>query len=252
VPDERDRFADLGPGEEAGRPGDEAAPPGDECPPRKSAAQRLQEMDEREPEPRPREPRGLPRPAGRYGWVVGIAFIVVVIVAGANALRNSGEGYRGVPAGELLPPFAAPLAVGGPDENDVNLSPSDACDVRGPGVFNLCDVRSRRAIALTFVANASRGCEDQLDRVQAIRREFPTIEFVGVISRRDGDQAEKLARSHGWQFPVIYDRDAGLFNNYGIGDCPTTVFARKGGVVNRSVRGNLGVTRLRRELTEIR
>jgi hypothetical protein len=48
------------------------------------------------------------------------------------------------------------------------------------------------------------------------------------------------------------DRDAQLFNLYGIGDCPTTVFARKGGVTNRSVRGELDTARLRAELAEIR
>jgi peroxiredoxin len=235
VPDERDdRFADLGPERE-----------------KKSAAERFAELDEREPEPKPRRPREPARPAGRYGWVVGIAFVIVVIVAGANALRNSGEGYRGVPAGELLPPFAAPLAVGGPDDKDVNIAPKDACDVRGPGVFNVCDLRAEKPIAMTFVANATRGCGDQLDRIERIRTEFPGVAFVGVVSRRDRDEVEGLVREKGLDFQVVVDRDAALFNLYGIGDCPTTVFARRGGVTNRSVRGKLDERRLRAELSAI-
>ena len=230
-----DRFADLGPDE----------------PKRKSAAERFAELDERDPEPEPRKPREPPRPSGRYGWVVGVAFMIVVIVAGANALRNSGEGYQGVPAGELMPPFAAPLAIGGPDDKDANLSPDDACDVRGPGVFNVCDVRAKQPVAMTFVANTGRGCGEQLGRIEAIRREFPQIAFVGVISRRDRKDAEKLVRENGWNFPVAVDRDAQLFNLYGIGDCPTTVFARRGGIVNRSVRGKLDAARLRAELRAI-
>ena len=47
------------------------------------------------------------------------------------------------------------------------------------------------------------------------------------------------------------DEDLALFNLYGIGDCPTTVFARRGGIANRSVRGKLDGPRLRRELREI-
>jgi hypothetical protein len=230
VPD--DRFADLGPE-------------------RKSAAERFQELDERSPEPEPRRPREPPRPGGRYGWVVGVAFVIVVIVAGANALRNSGEGYQGVPAGELLPPFAAPLAVGGPDGKDVNIAPGQACEVRGPGVFNICDERTKRPLAMTFVANASQGCEDQLDRVEAVRREFPAIGFVGVISRRDRAEVERLARENRWGFPIVVDRDAALFNLYGIGDCPTTVFARRGGISNASLRGRLDGARLRAELRKI-
>lgn len=228
-----DRFADLG-----------AKP--------RSAAERFQELDEREPEPKPRQPSGPPRPGSRYGWVVGIAFVIAISIGMINLIGNAGEGYRGVPEGEPLPPFAAPLAIGGPDGKDANLDPDDACDVRGPGVFNVCDLRAKRPIAMTFVANATRGCGDQLDRVEQIRRQFPTVAFVGVISRRERDEAEDIVRANGWNFPVVVDRDAQLFNLYGIGDCPTTIFARSGGVTNRSVRGELGAARLRTELTQIR
>ena len=233
-----DRFADLGPEPGKGK--------------RKSAAERFAELDERSPEPKPKPPREPARPGGRYGWVVGVAFVIVVIVAGANALRNSGEGYRGVPPGEVLPPFAAPLAIGGPDDKDANIAPETACDVRGPGVFNVCDARRERPIAMTFVANATQDCEDQLDRVEQVRRDFPQVAFVGIVSKRDRDDVEGLVRKNGWGFPVVVDRDLALFNLYGIGDCPTTVFARRGGVANRSVRGELDVARLRRELSEIR
>jgi hypothetical protein len=234
-----DRFADLGPER------------------KQSAAERFEELDRRDPEPPPKRPPEPARPGGRYGWVVGVAFILVVIVAGANALRNSGEGYRGVPAGEVLPPFAAPLAIGGPDDKDVNIARRKsgdvpaACDVRGPGVFNLCDLRSQKPIAMTFVANASQGCDDQLDRVEHVRRDFPTVAFVGVISRRERDEAEERVRANGWNFPVVVDRDAQLFNLYGIGDCPTTIFARRGGKVARSRLGELSEQQLRAELRAI-
>jgi hypothetical protein len=234
VPD--DRFADLGGPDEK----------------RKSAAERFAELDERSPEPKPKPPPEPARPGGRYGWVVGVAFVIVVVVAGANALRNSGEGYQGVPAGETLPPFAAPLAIGGPDGKDVNIAPKDACDVRGPGVFNVCDTRRDRPIAMTFVANATQGCDDQLDRIERVRREFPRVAFVGVVSKRKRAEVEELVRANGWNFQVVVDQDLALFNLYGIGDCPTTVFARRGGVANRSVRGKIDLARLRRELNEIR
>ena len=228
-----DRFADLGPDR------------------KKSAAERFAELDERSPEPEPRKPPEPPRPGGRYGWVVGVAFMIVVVVAGANALRNSGEGYQGVPAGERLPPFAAPLAIGGPDGKDVNIAPGKACDVRGPGVFNACDERARRPLVMTFVANATQGCENQLDRVEAVRREFPQIAFVGVISKRERPDVERLVRSKGWGFPVVVDRDLALFNLYGIGDCPTTILARRGGETEASLRGRLDPARLRAELRKI-
>ena len=227
-----DRFADLGPE-------------------RKSAAQRFQELDESNPEQEPRKPREPPRPGGRYGWVVGVAFVIVIAIGLINLIPNAGKGYRGVPAGELLPPFAAPLAVGGPDDKVVNIAPSKACSVRGAGVFNVCTERARRPLAFTFVANAKQGCEEQLNRVESVRREFPQVGFVGVVSKRDRSEVERLARERGWGFPIVVDGDAALFNLYGIGDCPTTIFARRGGIANASVRGRLDPARLRAELRKI-
>ena len=226
-----DRFADLGAGE----------------PDRRSAAERFEELDEREPEPQPKPPEPT-RPGGRYTWVVGIAFVIALIVAGSNALRHSGAGYRGVPAGKVLAPFAAPLATSNHD-NDANIQPRAggghpaACSVRLAGVANLCELR-RRPLVITFVATGGAGCADQLDRVERVRRTFTKVNFRGVISRRSLTEARKLVRTHRWSFPVALDRDAAVFNLYGIGDCPTTVFARKGGISAGTRRGDLSVARL--------
>jgi AhpC/TSA family protein len=226
-----DRFGDLG----ADRP--------------KSAAERFQELDERDPEPQDRKP-GPPRPAGaRYGWVIGIAFVIVIGVGLINLIPNQGAGYRGVPAGEPLPDFATPV-VGGADK-DANLQQEEAngvpaaCAVQLPEVLNICDLRRERPIVMTFVANATRGCEAQLDRVERVWRSFPAIAFVGVISKRDQPEAEDIVKKHRWGFTIALDRDAQLFNAYGIGDCPTTVFAFKGGKVLNSRRGGLSEPDLR-------
>ena len=226
-----DRFADLGAREVRGR----------------TAAERFEELDERDPEPQPAPPKP-PRPSSAYAWVVGIVFVLAVIVAGANALRHSGAGYRGIPAGKRLAPFAAPLATSNHD-NDANIQPRTggghpaACSVHLAGVVNLCDLRSA-PLVLTFVATGGSGCNEQLDHVNRVRRSFPGVRFVGVISRTSLSDAGKMVRSHGWGFPVALDRDAAVFNLYGIGDCPTTIFARRGGISAGTRRGNLSDARL--------
>ena len=58
------------------------------------------------------QPGPPPRPRGRYMWVVGVAFVIVVAVAGLNAVRHSGGGLRGPAVGSTLPEFAAALASG--------------------------------------------------------------------------------------------------------------------------------------------
>jgi len=230
-----DRFADLGPGEED----------------RRSAAEKLQELDEREPEPQPGPPQP-PRPASSYAWVVGIAFVLAIIVAGANALRHSGAGYRGIPAGRRLAPFAAPLATSD-HNNDANIQPRAggghpaACSVHLSGVVNLCDLRAR-PLVLTFVATGGSGCDSQLDRVERVRRSFPGVGFAGVISRKSLADARNMVVSHGWGFPVALDRDAAVFNLYGIGDCPTTIFARRGGISAGTRRGALSDAQLAAEI----
>jgi hypothetical protein len=50
---------------------------------------------------------------------------------------------------------------------------------------------------------------------------------------------------------VALDRDGQLLNLYGIGDCPTTVFAKRGGVSAGSRRPAIGVARLRASVTAL-
>jgi AhpC/TSA family len=248
-PESEDRFADLGPG----RPADDTGEGGGaDAPPRpgRSAAERFAELDEREPEPGPPPPPRPSRPAGRYTWVVGIAFVLALIVAGANALRHAGQGDRGILAGKRLPPFAAPLATSN-HNNDVNLKRNPvggkpaACEVRLAGVLNSCEL-TRRPLVLSFVANGGNGCDSQLDRVQRVARAFPQINFAGVISKTSLADAASSTRRHGWTFPVLLDRDAGLFNTYAIGDCPTTIFSHAGGISAGTRRSNLSEAQLRR------
>src|SRR5438045_5638031 len=100
-----DRFGDLG-GEERKRP---------------SAAELLAAGDEAElAAERKLEQSQAPRPSSAYSWVVGVAFLLLIIVVGINSLPNAGEGLKGPRPGTVIPPFAAPLATGTVDA-DVNI-----------------------------------------------------------------------------------------------------------------------------------
>jgi AhpC/TSA family len=229
-----DRFGDLGPSG-----GDEG----------RSAAERLAEMDERQlrEERERRPPEEHRRPRGRYSWVIGIAFVIVIVVAGLNTLPNRGEGVKGPRPGEPLPKFAAPLATGRSNA-DANVkqkaSDSDqlgkqpACDVRGPGIFNLCDAEAK-PLVLTFIVTRGANCTPQLDRMERLRQRFPGVGFVGVVSGNPRTKVAQLVRDHGWRFPVAVDHDGELVNVYGIGVCPATVFAKRGGEVQVTKLGKL-------------
>ena len=223
-----DPFADLG-AEEAGRRR------------RKAIGDRLAERDRVAPEPVDRKPE-VPRPGNKYAWVVGIVMLMgIAVLLLTTALPNTGEGIRGPQPGELLRPFAAPLATSNvDDEADANVcqvepcpesaGPVPACEVRSELVLNLCELR-QRPLVLTFMVTAGADCEPQVDRVERIRDEFPGLQFAVVMSGNDRSEAEAIVERRGWRQPVGVDKDGAVVNIYGIGICPVTVFALPGGIV---------------------
>ena len=235
-----DRFEDLGPRKPSAA---ERLAAGDEA---ELAAERKLEQ----------EKQGPPRPSSAYSWVIGIAFLIAVAVAGANALRSTGPGALGPKRGSQLPVFAAPL-VTGPYDADANVKAranqpgkTMACDVREPGVVNICDLR-RKPVVVTFMFTRLANCSPQMDRVQQVQSAFPGVNFLGVIIRESKKSAAALVRSHRWSFPVVMDRDGEVSNIYGISGCPTTVFAAKGGRVRATRVGELGVAQLRSQIQAI-
>lgn len=236
-----DRFGDLG--------GDRE--------PRQSAAERLAAGDEAELAAERRlEHQQAPRPSSVYSWVVGIVFLLVIIVVGINSIPNAGEGLRGPERGSLLPEFAAPLATGTVDA-DVNVKRSEdgqgktiACNVRLKSALNGCDLRAHPTV-IVFAGTRGADCLPGLDRIERVRAEFPQVKFVGILIRMGRKDAAEHVRKRGWRFPVAYDRDGQLTNVYGVGVCPATVFARRGGKVRTTELGTLSIGQLRAQIRRI-
>jgi AhpC/TSA family len=237
-----DRFGDLG---------------GDD----RSTAERLQELDElAAEEERQSKPAGPPpRPAGRYMWVVGVAFVIVIAIAGINALRHSGGGLRGPRVGETLPAFAAPLATGHLN-GDANVKQTTAqsnragaepaCQVDLPGSINSCTL-SRKPLVLSVIVPGVAKCENQLDTFQRLVSRYPSAQFAAVVSGKKRPEVAALVKRHGWTFPVAVDPDLAVFNLYRVAICPTTVFAKPGGTVAFSTIRPLTESQVTNELRAI-
>jgi hypothetical protein len=261
VPD--DRLGDLGRGgDHPGR--DERAGDGETG--ARSAGERLAELDRRRPEqvPRGEEPiEGDPGPGrGRYMWIVGIAFAVIVVVAAFDAARQDtgrGDFLRGLSPGAPLPAFAAPLATGGL-EGDANVSQgrSDAgaagarpaCEVRSPEVVNVCELR-RRPLALTFIVTRGADCAPELSLVDRVSRDYPGIAFAAVVSGDARERVAALVRARDILMPVGVDPDGAVVNLYRVGVCPTITFAERGGRVRATRIGRLDEAALRRDLSAL-
>ena len=243
-PPPEDRLGDLGASRERGGPGD-------------SAGARLADLDREEErrakESQAEEPPPSGRPGSRYSWVVGVAFLILIVVVLLNGLRTEGPGASGLDRGTRLPPFAAPLATGRHD-GDANVcarrpcpegsGSRPACEVRGPGIFNVCELR-RRPLVLTYVFLRRADCEPHLDVLERVRRGFPRVQFAAVVGGESLERVGRLVREHRLGYPVATDRDLEVSNLYGVGGCPTTMLAYPGGTVRETRLGRLDDRALR-------
>jgi hypothetical protein len=218
-----------------------------------SIGERLAERDRTHPEPvRRPEP---PRASNKYAWAVGILLLMGLgVLLFAQTLPNKGKGLRGPEVGMRLPAFAAITAAGDKD-GDANVCQREpcnknagrvpACEVRGSGIVTVCP-RERGARVMTFVVTRGTDCEPQVDRVERVRREFPDVRFVTVVSGDTKSETKNLAIARRWRQPVAVDTDGSVVNLYGVGVCPITVFALNGRVRDSNV-GNLTEAQLRQK-----
>jgi len=202
--------------------------------------------------PAPRLPAGV----SRYGWFLGVVVVLVIAYITLNTARSHGPGSEGVRVGVRMPPFAAPLALG-PIVGDVNVARREgqgaagrrpACDVRGRGIVNVCELWERGPVVLAFLATGGARCTGELDALARVRAGHPGVQFAAVSIRGDRAELRGLVRRHGWRFPVAYDRDGILANLYGVAVCPQLTFALPGGRVTATNVGSLDRAGLERRL----
>lgn len=199
-------------------------------------------------------------PQGRhYVWVVGAGAIVLILVLLISTIQHGTQrGARGVPPGEVIPPFAVPLAAGTLD-GDANIAKKagegqagdrPACAVRGPEILNGCALREAGPFVLAFFTVRNRDCVAEIDAMQSVRAQLPGVQMAAIAIRGERDDLRDLVRRHGWSFPVGYDRDGALANAYHVQVCPQLTFARRGGAVMETTFGKLApaelVTKARR------
>ena len=204
------------------------------------------------------EPR-LPAGVSRYGWFAGVVAVLLIAYVSLNSARSHGPGSQGVRAGARMPPFAAPLALGSLT-GDVNVArrrgqgaagARPACEVRGPGVLNVCELWEQGPVVLAFLATRGARCTGELDALDRERARHPGVQFAAVAIRGDRAELRALVRRHGWRFPVAWDRDGILANLYGVAVCPQLTYALPGGRVTATTIGELGRAGLDRRVAAL-
>lgn len=193
----------------------------------------------------------------RLGWsgsVGGLLLLVAFLGLGYALFRDrAGETPTGVPVGDQMPDFAAPL-VRGTLDGDANLAirddqgsagPRPACEVRGPQILNGCELAERGPVVLAFVARVG-SCMTQLRALERLQRAEPRLQVAAVAIKGNRDDLRRDLDRLRVTIPVGWDRDGALSSVYRVVVCPQVTFADQGGIVRDTAYGEEGLAELRR------
>ena len=201
-------------------------------------------------------------PGSRYSIYVGIAFLILIVIATANTLSTRDDGILGTSAtesGDPLPEFAVPELLG-TTEGDANVFQDDcetssnpcpeedrrtpACQVELPQVIRVCDLFDK-PLVISFWFTGGADCLPTQDVVDSVGRRFAgRVNFLSVNVRDDRDKAREIVSERGWQIPVGWDADGAVSNLYRVGGCPTVAFAFPGGLLSEA---RIGIDELSEE-----
>jgi hypothetical protein len=213
-------------------------------------------------EDREREAQEARQAARPYSIAVGVVFLAVLLFAGINAVRNSGEAVLGPEKGRQIPLFAAPASTGAEDA-DANIDQGEvvngrrrgsACEIEGSrrDVVRICDYFDRPLVIVGWFTKGCESCRRQLDTVERVRRRVRGVHFVGLDIRDSKQNAREEVLEHGWRFPMAFDRDGAVSQLYGIGGGPTIIFAYPDGIASDVYLGELDERSLERRARALR
>jgi AhpC/TSA family len=179
----------------------------------------------------------------RYRWMIGVFGITLVIVISVYQFVSHGVGTIGVPAGQRLHFFAAPLADSTLN-GAANLNPTCSPARHDPRALNTCLVLEHTPLVLAFFVVGSNQCEREVDTLQTLSGQFPAgkVQFAAVAVAASHSQTAAAVRRHHWTIPVAYDEDGRVGSFYGVETCPLLELARPGGVVADRLIGDHWIT----------
>jgi hypothetical protein len=199
----------------------------------------------------------------RYSIAVGLAFLVVIVLASIHTLEGGNGpatlGLEKLPARWPLPEFAVPEAAG-KLEGDANVNQDDcgssslpcpedpprepACRISTPEAIRVCDFFAK-PLVISFWFTSKGGCVLQQDVVGDVYRRYRgRVGFLSLDVLDDREPVRQLVRSHGWRMPVGFDRDGAVATLYGVGGCPTFAYVFPGGTLEDTSVGDLSVAQL--------
>lgn len=173
----------------------------------------------------------------RYWRYIAVVGLIALFAFALYTTLTRQSAVLGVPAGQRLPPFAAPLAVGGPS-GDVNVATRahqgsagrrPACEVRGARILNICQLYEQGPVVLALFIDGS-SCPDVLRSFRRLAPVFPQVRFAAVAVKAEPEPIARLVRKLRLEYPVAVDRDGILGVLYRMQGCAQVTFAQQGGI----------------------
>ena len=205
---------------------------------------------------------GAPTPGvagARYGIYVVILAAILLIAFTLHVALSSHKGNTAIRPGTRVPPFAAPYAIGGPaGEVDIATHANDglagrvaACQERGAGILNICQLYERGPVVLALFFQAG-SCATVLTEMQQLASEFPHVSFAAVGVKDDPSSTASLVRAKRLTFPVGADAEGRLGQLYAMVSCPQVTFVYPGGIVqSHSLLNTPSLATLRARVTKL-
>jgi hypothetical protein len=183
-------------------------------------------------------PPAAPPSPTRYGRYVAMLALLILVLITINTLVTKPNGAKGVPPGQMIPPFAVPLATSdlagdadvatAADQGALGRIP--ACRLRGPRILNVCEQYEHGPLVLVLFVD-SGSCPQILSDIEGLLPSFPAVRFAAVALGGSHGPVSRLVRTRELTFPVGIDPDGALLPRYKVASCPQVTFVYRGGVV---------------------
>lgn len=181
--------------------------------------------------------------------LIGALGIVLVIAFSAYLLTHGSPTVPGVPAGQPLRTFVAPLAT---SDLDASANVHPRCDPARPALRGL-NVCGRRPIVLDLFVIGASPCVRSVDALQTASESIAGVQFAAVALDSGRAATASVVHAQGWRIPVAYDSDGAVAALYDVAVCPLIEVADgHGRVVGRLIgKGWNNPARLRREVERL-
>ena len=172
--------------------------------------------------------------AGREAPPVGV--VGVEVVEGAAAIGGPEGGPQSKDAQPVLDPASHPKgALAGEPAPEMSFPLFDG------STFVLSEHLSKdgRPLVLNLWASWCAPCRDEIPEFSEVAESNPDVAFVGVAVEDGWDPAKEFAAEVGASYPLGYDENGSVTDNYPFIGLPVTYLIDADGVIARQVHGQM-------------